>query len=76
MSQCSGCNLVNYNRSLSHCLIFNIVELYKDCPCSICLVKSMCQKMCDDRTDYINLKKDKHVLKILANFGEITELEE
>lgn len=49
---CKGC--IVYERDLRFCSWF-----HKDliCPCSICLVKAMCEDMCEEITVYLKIKE-------------------
>ena len=48
---CEGCNSnsfsINVNREICICNTLPIKD-NKTCPCSICIVKSMCQNVCEE----------------------------
>jgi hypothetical protein len=47
--RCKGCH--NMNSLYHRCLIRYDNVLIDECPCSICIVKSMCNKICSIRED-------------------------
>ena len=56
---CEGCSHYIYNADMANatviCNTFPIKD-NKKCPCSICIVKSMCTTMCDEFKSYTYFK--------------------
>jgi hypothetical protein len=49
---CEGCILLNNIVDHVICMIYTDSNLASACPCSKCLIKSMCTKLCDERREY------------------------
>jgi len=50
-SDCNGCNW-----NLKHKCSMKNPYIYKFCPCGICIVKTMCNIMCDEWEEYYKQK--------------------
>lgn len=65
---CKGCNTYesSKNEDVEGPAVCNHIPFVKNakCPCSTCLIKSMCLKPCDNHTQYIQwlIKNHCHIL--------------
>lgn len=50
MKRCKGCNLL-INPVQPYCLAYSIKAIVEKCPCTKCLIKSMCKNMCEKRLE-------------------------
>jgi hypothetical protein len=49
--ECIGCRLNDANKTIiPYCHLREVLKVTK-CPCILCLVKSMCNKLCSKRND-------------------------
>ena len=60
---CKGCRSFNRKRELCSSGINPQMLEIKQCPCSICLVKTMCSRGCQDFQDYKTYIKHKQRYK-------------
>jgi hypothetical protein len=59
--RCKGCLALTWARSVIRCSIS--IKDGKVCPCSICLVKSMCRDICEEFINFTALKFRSHIIK-------------
>lgn len=71
MATCRGCLSYDFEYPVGECaLTKTLIRMFPDCPCLNCLVKVVCNEVCEDLANLAN-RSGKAYMKITAGEGKI-----